>query len=149
MAYFWVNQKQTWKHEWNGGYLWAPKITADGKPQHHWETMREVEPGDVIFSFANGAIGATSVAKGRAYDSPKPSAFRTVGTNWTRDGLKVDAHYEVLPTPLPLSKFVTPLQDILPVRYSPIRADGSGANQGYLYKLPPSGGRLLLDYLGV
>jgi len=149
LAYFWVNQKQTWKSEWEGGYLWAPKLNENGKPEHHWETMRDVEAGDVIFSYANGAIGATSVAKNRAYDSPKPSDFGKAGTSWKSDGLRIDATYEVLSTPLPLSAFVRRLQDYLPSKYSPIQSDGSGANQGYLYALPPSGGRLLLDCLGI
>lgn len=51
MPYWWVNQNQTYHHEVQGGYLWSPKRNANGARNPFYESMREVAPGDVIFSF--------------------------------------------------------------------------------------------------
>jgi putative restriction endonuclease len=31
MRYWWVNQNQTYRHEFQGGYLWSPKRNASVK----------------------------------------------------------------------------------------------------------------------
>ena len=51
MRYWWVNQNQTYRHEVQGGYLWSPKRNANGARNPFYESMREVAPGDLIFSF--------------------------------------------------------------------------------------------------
>ena len=51
MRYWWVNQNQTYRHEVQGGYLWSPKSNANGARNAFYESMREVAPGDLIFSF--------------------------------------------------------------------------------------------------
>lgn len=58
MAYWWVSQNRTYKLERAGGYLWAPKSGANGVAFFHWENMKYVRPGDLIFSYANQSIGA-------------------------------------------------------------------------------------------
>jgi hypothetical protein len=50
MRYWWVNQNQTFRHEIEGGYLWSPKRNANGARNPFYESMREVAPGDLIFS---------------------------------------------------------------------------------------------------
>lgn len=56
MRYWWVNQNQTYRHEVAGGYLWSPKLKANGAANPFYEFMREVAPGDVIFSFRDTKI---------------------------------------------------------------------------------------------
>ncbi len=51
MRFWWVNQNQTYRHEIQGGYLWSPKKNANGARNPFYESMREVSPGDLIFSF--------------------------------------------------------------------------------------------------
>ena len=58
MRYWWVNQNQTFRQEQAGGYLWSPKRNANGARNPFYETMREVSPGDVIFSFSDTVIAA-------------------------------------------------------------------------------------------
>jgi hypothetical protein len=41
MCYWWVNQNQTFRHEFEGGYLWSPKRNANGARNPFYETMRE------------------------------------------------------------------------------------------------------------
>ena len=32
MAFWWVNHKQTYRQETDGGYIWSPKTNANGSP---------------------------------------------------------------------------------------------------------------------
>ena len=71
MAYWWVSQNKTYQHEREGQYLWAPKLDKGGKPQHHWTSITEVKPGDVIFSAVQKQIVAVSLAKNNARDASR------------------------------------------------------------------------------
>jgi hypothetical protein len=63
MRYWWVNQNQTYRHEIQGGYLWSPKRNANGARNPFYESMREVQPGDLIFSFVDTRIFAVGIAR--------------------------------------------------------------------------------------
>ena len=54
-------KNQTFRHEVTGGYLWSPKPNANGARNH--ETMREVAPRDLIFSFVDITIPAIGIAR--------------------------------------------------------------------------------------
>jgi hypothetical protein len=58
VRYWWVNQNQTFRQEIDGGYLWSPKRNANGAKNTLYEFMREVAPGDLIFSFVDTRIVA-------------------------------------------------------------------------------------------
>jgi len=47
MAYWWVNQNQTWVHEIEGGFLWSPKRNRNGNFNQFYENMRVAELSDV------------------------------------------------------------------------------------------------------
>lgn len=82
MRYWWVNQNQTYHHEVQGGYLWSPKRNANGARNPFYESMREVAPGDLIFSFMDTRILAVGIAQSYCWESPKPLEFGTAGQNW-------------------------------------------------------------------
>ena len=63
MRFWWVNQNQTYRHELGGGYLWSPKRNANGARNPFYESMREVAPGDLVFSFVDTRIAAISIAE--------------------------------------------------------------------------------------
>jgi hypothetical protein len=65
MRYWWVNQNQTFRQEIGGGYLWSPKRNANGGRNPFYETMREVSPGDLIFSFVDTRITAVKPSSKR------------------------------------------------------------------------------------
>ena len=44
--------------------------------------MREVAPGDGVFSFTDTLIAAIGIARSYCYESPKPTEFGTTGSNW-------------------------------------------------------------------
>ena len=68
---------------------------------------------------------------------------------WKQDGRRIDVAYEGVPNPLPLSSFAGAIKPFLPPKYSPLKSDGKGANEEYLFQVPPNAGRLLLDKLGI
>jgi putative restriction endonuclease len=69
MRYWWVNQNQTLRHEVGGGYLWSPKRKTNQARNPYYDFMREVAPGDLIFSFADTLIPAIGIARSHAYEA--------------------------------------------------------------------------------
>jgi putative restriction endonuclease len=72
MRYWWVNQNQTYRAEVRGSFMWSPKQNANGARNQFYENMREVSPGDVVFSFCDTRIKAIGVVTGGAQTGPKP-----------------------------------------------------------------------------
>ena len=44
MRYWWVNQKQTHRHEIGGGYLWSPMRNRNGARNQFYENMKAASP---------------------------------------------------------------------------------------------------------
>lgn len=80
MRYWWVNQNQTYRAEVRGSFMWSPKQNANGARNQFYENMREVSPGDVVFSFCDTRIKAIGVVTGGAQTGPKPD----FGAAWGR-----------------------------------------------------------------
>ena len=60
MAFWWVNQNQTYREEHAGGYLWAPLKDKGGGTPFHWDNMKRVAAGDVVFCYVSQAITAVA-----------------------------------------------------------------------------------------
>lgn len=148
MRYWWVNQNQTYRHEVAGGYLWSPKRKANGHLNPFYEFMREVAPGDVIFSFADTRIRAIGIAKSHCYECPKPLEFGTVGMNWEQVGWKIDVEYQPLSNPIRPVEHMATLQPLLPLRYSPLSANGHGSQSVYLTTVPAEMAHALAGLIG-
>jgi putative restriction endonuclease len=149
MAFWWVNHKQTRDHEVRGGYLWSPMRNADGRRNQTYENMRLVKPGDVVFSYAHGRIGAIGQVVEVAAASPKPVEFGKVGGYWSDEGWLVNVYFSPAPKPLRPKDHIEAIAPMLPVRYSPIQKNGDG-NQGcYLAGISDALGHVLLALLGV
>jgi len=145
MAYWWVSQNQTYKHERAGEFLWAPHADSAGHTPHHWGTMANVKGGDLIFSYVNQNIVAISVAKSSAAQSLRPAEFKKQEL-WKQDGLRIDVDFRDIEPPLHVPEIVSRLRPLLPQTYSPLTSNGTGV-QGYLFALPPAAGRLLLSLI--
>ena len=76
VRYWWVNQNQTFRQEIDGGYLWSPKRNRNGHRNPFYEFMREVAPGDIVFSFCDTRIAAIGIVSGYCRESPKPEGVR-------------------------------------------------------------------------
>ncbi len=136
MNFWWVNHKQTFRQEFSGKYIWCPKRKRNGHVNHFYETMREVSSGDVIFSFAFGAIQGFGVAKTHCYTSPRPDEFGHIGQSWDEVGWRVDVDFVSFPRPIQPSIHMQAIAPTLPQRYSPINQRGHGQQQVYLAKIP-------------
>jgi putative restriction endonuclease len=148
MRYWWVNQNQTYRHEVEGGYLWSPKRSASGARNPFYEAMREVAPGDLIFSFADTRIQAIGIAQSYCWESPKPLEFGTAGQNWENIGWKVKVAFTGLSQRIRPKDHIEILRPLLPVRYSPLQPNGNGLQSVYLTEIPASLAAVLTGLIG-
>jgi hypothetical protein len=147
MAFWWVNHKQTRDHEVRGGYLWSPMRNANGAFNQTYENMRHVRPGDTVFSYAHGQIGAVGRVTEAAAASPKPTEFGNVGDHWSDEGWLVGVDFTAAPKPLQPKQHLDAIGPILPTRHSPLQRNGNG-NQGcYLAGISDALGHLLMALL--
>lgn len=149
MRYWWVNQNQTYRHEVPGGYLWSPKRKANGDRNPFYDFMREVAPGDAVFSFTDTRIKAIGIAASHAYEAPKPLEFGQAGAYWEMIGWRVDVRFAELRLSIRPSEHMTVLAPLLPKRYGPLLPNGSGLQSVYLTHLPEVLAGALVDLIGV
>ena len=123
---FIVHQGITYKSEFEGGYLWAPKSGI-----FHHEKMKEIHAGDIIFNYSNG-IYAISEALCDTFDSKQPSEL--YGNGWDNEGYEVLVRYELITPVLNLDSIKKAIITKRFGKYSSFDNNGD-ANQGYLYDL--------------
>jgi len=148
MRYWWVNQNQTYRHEVQGGYLWSPKRNANGARNPFYESMREVAPGDLIFSFMGTRILAVGIAQSYCWESPKPLEFGTAGQNWENIGWKVKVSFTELANKIRPKDHIEILRPLLPERYSPLQPNGNGLQSVYLTEVPTALAEVLTGLIG-
>jgi putative restriction endonuclease len=146
-SFWWVNQNQTYKAEVGGGYMWSPKVNKDGGQNHFYKNMTICKSGDIVFSFADTLIKTVGIISAPARTSDRPAEFGKAGEAWDIEGWLVQVEYEELQQPIKPKDHMNLLAPLLPSRYSPIRANGSG-NQVYLASIPSPMGKALLDLIG-
>jgi putative restriction endonuclease len=148
LRYWWVNQNQTYNHEVGGGYLWSPKKNSNNARNQFYENMVEVQPGDLIFSFADTFIKAIGVAASRGYSSPKPKVFGQTGEYWSDEGWKVDVEFTYVDKPIRPKDHMKLISPLLPEKYSPLQQSGDGLQGVYLASIPDELGNLLIALSG-
>jgi len=149
MRYWWVNQNQTYRQEVSGGYLWSPKRSANNARNPYYETMREVAPGDLIFSFADTRILAIGIAESYCWESPKPEEFGNTGQNWENVGWRVRVRFSELTNKIRPKDHIELLRPLLPSRYSPLQTNGNGLQSVYLAEVPAPMGEALIGLIGI
>ena len=117
MRFWWVNQNQTFRQEISGGYLWSPKRNANGARNPFYESMREVSPGDLIFSFVDTRIVAIGIAKSYCWECPKPTEFGSTGDYWENIGWRVNVSFASLLNRIRPKDHIGILRSVLPDRY--------------------------------
>ncbi len=148
MRYWWVNQNQTYRHEIGGGYLWSPKRKSNGERNAFYEFMREVAPGDVVFSFRDTVIAAIGIARSYCYESPKPAEFGALGANWEAIGWKVDINFRELKNLVRPKDHIGQLKTFLPTKYAPLRHTGDGLQSVYLTEVSAGFAATLFRIIG-
>jgi putative restriction endonuclease len=148
--YWWVNHKQTFKAEIEGGYIWSPKKNQDGRFNQTYENLNHVQPGDVVISYADALIKAIGIATGKATEQGKPKEFgKHVGENWSEDeGWLVPIEWTTLTKSVTPKVHINQIAPLLPEKHSPIQVNGNG-NQGcYLASISDELGQLILSIAG-
>jgi len=148
MRYWWVNQNQTYRHEVQGGYLWSPKRNANGARNPFYESMREVAPGDLIFSFMDTRILAVGIAQSYCWESPKPQEFGPAGQNWEDIGWEVTVKFTELENTIRPKDHIDILRPLLPEKYSPLQPNGNGLQSVYLTEIPVPLAQVLMGLVG-
>lgn len=147
-SYWWVNHKQTYRQETDGGYIWSPKANANGARNVSYDNLTRCQIGDVVFSYANGRISQIGLVETAAVTAPKPPEFGAVGDNWGPEGWLVRVNWQPLQQALVPQAFFALLQPLLPERHSPISTSTGRGNQGvYLAGLSETLGLLLLKLI--
>jgi hypothetical protein len=139
MRYWWVNQNKTYRHEIDGGYLWAPQSGV-----WHHEILTQLRPGDLVFSFRDTYITAIGVVQREAEVMIKPD-FGGQGDNWVDLGWCVPTEFVELANLVKPSELMNLIDPLLPDKYSPIQAGTGRGNQIYLTEIPPRLGDLLFE----
>lgn len=147
MNFWWVSQNQTYVKEFRGGYLWSPKLMKNGHRCQSYDNMTRVVPGDVVFSYADKSIVSIGIAITSAFDFDKPGDFGAAGDDWSVDGWRIDLDYHELDVELCPAKHLDSIVPLLPVKHSPIRANGVG-NQAYLFEISNDLVELLIELSG-
>jgi putative restriction endonuclease len=148
MRYWWVNQNQTFRHEIADGYLWSPKRNANAGRNPFYESMREVAPGDLIFSFVDTRIAALGIAKSYCWECPKPTEFGSAGQNWENVGWRVNVSFVPLLNKIRPKDHIEVLRPVLPNRYSPLQGNGNGLQGIYLTELSQDFAAVLSGLIG-
>jgi len=148
VRYWWVNHKQTRQYEVKGDYLWSPKTRADGARNEFYDNMVRASPGDMVFSFADGRIGAWGIVQAEAYAAPKPTEFGNTGHYWGNEGWLLEVAFQEAPVPISTVAFIDQIAPLLPAVYSPIRPNGHGNQGAYLAGISDDLGALLIGLIG-
>lgn len=112
--------------------MWSPKKNRNGARNRAYESMRLVEPGDIVFSFASGLIKALGVVSSYCYECPKPVEFGKSGSYWSDVGWRVDVRYTEYSEPIKPKAHIDVLRPYLPAKYSPLQVSGNGNQNFYL-----------------
>lgn len=146
---FWVNQGSTYLEERRAGLLWAPERTVNGGKLSHWESMADIQPGDVVFTYANSHLRGHAVANTVAVLMERPYDAGQAYTSM-QGGRAVFCTYHALSTPVALAALtanpllLTELQSganaVLDVR--------GRVSQKYLCQISPLAGALLAAAVG-
>ncbi len=90
-SFWWVNQGQTYRQEKDGGFLWAPQQSKQGRSINHHVRLLEANVGDVVFCYSSTQLKSVGIVKHTAVESPKPSAI--ANHDWQRDGYLLEVTY--------------------------------------------------------
>ena len=145
--YWWVNQNQTHREEIAGGFMWSPKRNANGARNQFYDNMREVQPGDIVFSFYGTRLQHVGVASTAAETAPKPE-FGTASKSWSKEGWLVGVEFAKLEAPFRPKDHIELLRPLLPQQYSPLQPSGDGLQSVYLAEISGELADLLIDLAG-
>jgi 5-methylcytosine-specific restriction protein B len=91
MSYWWVNQGQTHKEEKDGGLLWAPQKSKNGRIIAHHKDLTKAKIGDIVFCYSSGELKSIGIVESEATEQEKPTTIES--GNWEQDGYLLKLKY--------------------------------------------------------
>lgn len=98
----WVNQGDSYEPELEGGFVWAPQRSKDGKALAHHVNVSKLEIGDLIFHYANSAVRAVSKVIAAPVEAERPASLPA--QEWITSGFIAKVQYHTLPNPIRLDE---------------------------------------------
>lgn len=132
---WWVNQGITSDEESRGGFLWSPKVQRNGARSNSYESMTQIQVGDLILGYWSGALRAIGVATATAITARVPDSFGDKAKYWNQEGWRVAIRFSLMEDPVTIAENIRVLSPLIPEKYSPFRRNGK-VNQDYLFPLP-------------
>lgn len=108
--------------------------------------MREVAPGDMVFSYRDSHIVSCGVITSYCYESPKPDEFGKIGQNWSQIGWRVDVRYHDA-EPFRPKDWLSRIAPFLAEEHAPLKANGGG-KEFYLTKISEAFAGIIIEALG-
>ena len=134
MRYWWVNQNQTHMYEIPGGFMWSPFKNANGARNPFYDNMEKVQPGDLVFAYAQQRVKAIGIAQKPAYSAPKPESFESSANNWSKVGWLVEVEFTQLVNPISPREHLEKIDRFLNSKAAPLDKSGRGKER-YLMEL--------------
>lgn len=125
-------QNKTYDAEKKLGILWAPSKDNAGRTKHHWERLKKLQQGDVVFNYVSRPFVGACIVQGSYEKSLCP--FKS--SEWHNEGYMVRVKYFEFDMKIDMNdQLYSQIKASLPDKYSPFSFNGKG-NQGYLYEIP-------------
>jgi putative restriction endonuclease len=139
VTFWWVNHSHTFRQEIEGSYLWFANRAHRSKARSESDkNTHKLLPGDVVFSFAQGEIGAIGVVLGSAREAAKPTEFESIVEHAdAQTGWLVPVRFTTLTARLRAEDHMVDLAPVLPRKHAPILAGGARNQHMLLAAVPP------------
>jgi hypothetical protein len=145
MSYYVVFQNKTYQEEYELGILWAPQHSSNGgKPPHHWERMKELKKGDIVFSIVKNKVTARGIITREAISSNNP--FNNAV--WEIRGWLARVQYDFKINNIKISDYIEEIRPYLQKKYYPFVPETGRGVQGYLFGIPFGLGEIIDDLIG-
>jgi putative restriction endonuclease len=137
-SFWWVNHSHTARHEIEGSYLWFANKARKSKARSESDkNIQRLLPGDTVYSFADGAIGAIGVVLGSAREAARPLEFASIAEYAdTQQGWLVPVRFMTLTNSLLTEACGAELAPVLPRRHPPVLAGGASNQHVALASVP-------------
>ena len=147
MSFWWVNHKQTFKIEFEEGYIWSPQENKNGSRNESYINLTKTAVGDTVFSYASGKIQAVGRVIEPYREEQRPSSFGETGHQWNPRGWRVPIQWTALATPFSPKSHLDVIAPLLPDKHAPIQDNGNGNQVVYLAGINDQLGNTLLSLI--
>lgn len=147
-AFWWVNHKQTWKAEYEHGYIWSPTANKNGATNQTYLNLKLVRSGDLVFSYAGGVVRGVGIATGPYTEAEIPDEHWQAEESWLKAGWSVPIRWFTFAEPWRPKSHLNEIRHLLPEKHSPLQPVTGNGNQGcYLGSVSSQFGAKVLELL--